>query len=193
MQVRILIIILLFLSGTIALSFLPACHSAEKALSASETERIPPKIVRVEDLPSGIQFNKPGSIHYVQLYPDEKSQSRQPAVVEQTTAKEDPEPENTPSDKQTYREDAVKDLISTRSKSVYYIVAGSFLTEQNARSFAEELVKSGFKNCEVRIFNDRYYRVIPDTFTNEEDARRFLSEFSKTDPDYTGAWILKNK
>jgi len=193
MQFRIFIISLLFVTATIAVTLLSACQSTRKAVSASDTDPTPRKIVGPEDLPPGIQFNKTGRIHYVQLYPEETTQTGQPAVVELATEKEEPAPLNSRNDKQTYREDAVKDLISTRAEPVYYIVAGSFLNKQNALLYAEKLKKLGFRNSEIRTFDDRYYRVIQETFTNENEARRFVSKLSEDYPDYSNVWILQNQ
>ncbi len=190
---RVFILSLLFVTGTIAVTLLSACQSARKAVSASDTASTPRKIVSLEDLPPGIQFNKTERVHYVQLYPEDKLQTGQPVVVVPTMEKEEPAPLNDRKDKQSYREDAAKDLITTRAKPVFYVVAGSFLNKQNALGYAEKLKNLGFRNSEIQLFDNRFYRVIQETFTDEKEARRFVSKFSKDYPDYSQVWILQNQ
>jgi hypothetical protein len=193
MRFRGLLFILQIITGTIAVASLVACRSTEKTVSTGASDRIPRKIVTPDDLPPGIQFTHTGRTHYVQLYPEEKPETRQPAIEEKTIPKEEPRQSTKPNENQAGREDAVKDLINTRTHLVYYIVAGSFQIKQNALSYAEKMKKQGFENCEVLISDDLYHRVILEKFISEKEAVGFVKEFTEAQRGGPNMWILQNK
>ncbi|MDD3877054.1 MAG: SPOR domain-containing protein, partial [Bacteroidales bacterium] len=78
---------------------------------------------------------------------------------------------------------------TTTSGKRYYIVAGSFREEANARNFVETLKSKNYPNA-LMLPNPRggFYTVAYDSFSNKAEADRELVRINNT--ERSGSWII---
>jgi len=77
------------------------------------------------------------------------------------------------------------------SKS-FFIIVGSFSSNENAGKFKQELIQKGFKPI---ILNSEtgYYRVCVDSFNDEATARTRVQKIRTEYPKYADSWLLIKK
>ncbi len=71
----------------------------------------------------------------------------------------------------------------------FYIVIGSFQTEQMAQRFVSEL-PAAFQLATI-VFSENRYRITTASFDTEQDGEFFLQTFHQNHPRYKDAWLLK--
>lgn len=87
--------------------------------------------------------------------------------------------------------------VSTEDQSTYesksfFLIVGSFSSNENAGRFKQELVQQGFKPI-ILHSETGYYRVCVDTFTEEAAARSRVQKIRTEYPKYADAWLLIKK
>ncbi|MGI6342350.1 MAG: SPOR domain-containing protein [Bacteroidales bacterium] len=76
--------------------------------------------------------------------------------------------------------------IGELSSSKYHIVVSSLKSREIAQETVDKYKKQGYKNAKV-IDNKSLHRIIIDSFNNESDARKALSDYKAQFPD---CWLL---
>lgn len=84
-----------------------------------------------------------------------------------------------------------EDQATYGSKS-YFIIVGSFSSNENAGRFKSQLMGQGFKPI-VLHSESGYYRVCVDSFTDEAAARSRVQQIRTQYPKYSDAWLLIKK
>lgn len=74
----------------------------------------------------------------------------------------------------------------------FFIIVGSFSSNENAGKFKQELIQKGFKPI---ILNSEtgYYRVCVDSFNDEVAARSRVQKIRAEYPKYADSWLLIKK
>ena len=90
-----------------------------------------------------------------------------------------------------------KFTVSTEDQSTYesksfFLIVGSFSSNENAGRFKQELVQQGFKPI-ILHSETGYYRVCIDTFTEEAAARSRVQKIRTEYPKYSDSWLLIKK
>jgi cell division protein FtsN len=86
---------------------------------------------------------------------------------------------------------ASEDQATYGSKS-FFVIVGSFSSNENAGKFKQELVQQGFKP--IILHSDTgYYRVCVDSFNDEAAARTRVQNIRAQYPKYTDSWLLIKK
>jgi cell division protein FtsN len=81
-------------------------------------------------------------------------------------------------------------VVEIKTSSQYYIIAGSFSEEQNARNLIDELLKKGFSTQIIDTNKFGMYRVAYLGLKNLNEAKQKLFAI-REEEDNPGAWILK--
>jgi len=78
-----------------------------------------------------------------------------------------------------------------RNDTTYYLIAGSFLNEENAIKRQNELISQGFNNAKI-IKEDtvNYYRLCVKVLDNEKMARFYLDAIKTLYDEYFDAWLI---
>ena len=84
-----------------------------------------------------------------------------------------------------------EDQANVGSKS-FFIIVGSFSSNDNAGKFKQELIQQGFKPI-ILHSETGYYRVCVDSFTNEAAARAKVQKVRTDFPKYKDSWLLIKK
>ncbi len=74
----------------------------------------------------------------------------------------------------------------------YFVIVGSFSSNENANRFKQELVQQGFKPI-VLHSETGYYRVCVDSFNDETAARSRVQKIRTEFPKYADSWLLIKK
>lgn len=74
----------------------------------------------------------------------------------------------------------------------YFIILGSFSSNDNAGRFKSQLTGQGFKPI-ILHSESGYYRVCVDSFTDEGAARSRVQQIRTQFPKYSDAWLLIKK
>lgn len=74
----------------------------------------------------------------------------------------------------------------------YFIIVGSFSSNDNANRFKQELTQQGFKPI-ILHSETGYYRVCVDSFTDETAARSRVQSIRTNYPKYADSWLLIKK
>lgn len=74
----------------------------------------------------------------------------------------------------------------------YYVIVGSFSSNENAGKFKQELAPMGFKPI-VLHSETGYYRVCVDSFNDEAAARNRVQKIRTEHPKYSDSWLLIKK
>jgi len=74
----------------------------------------------------------------------------------------------------------------------FFVIVGSFSSNENAGKFKTELVQKGFKPI-VLHSETGYYRVCVDSFTDETQARSRVQKIRTEFPKYADSWLLIKK
>ncbi len=74
----------------------------------------------------------------------------------------------------------------------YFIIVGSFSSNENAGRFKQELSAQGFKPI-ILHSETGYYRVCVDSFTDEATARNRVQNIRTQYPKYSDSWLLIKK
>lgn len=77
------------------------------------------------------------------------------------------------------------------SKS-YFIIVGSFSSNENAGRFKQDLMQQGFKPI-ILHSESGYFRVCVDSFTDEAAARSKVQRIRTEFPKYSDSWLLIKK
>jgi len=86
---------------------------------------------------------------------------------------------------------STEDQATYESKS-FFLIVGSFSSNENAGRFKQELIPQGFKPI-ILHSETGYYRVCVDTFTDEAAARSRIQKIRTEFPKYNDAWLLIKK
>lgn len=81
---------------------------------------------------------------------------------------------------------------ATYGNKNYFIILGSFSSNDNAGRFKSQLTGQGFKPI-VLHSESGYYRVCVDSFTDEGAARNRVQQIRTQYPKYSDAWLLIKK
>jgi len=86
---------------------------------------------------------------------------------------------------------SAEDQASYGSKS-FFVIVGSFSSNENASRFKQELMQKGFKP--IILHSDTgYYRVCVDSFSDENSARSRVQKIRTDYPKYADSWLLIKK
>jgi len=74
----------------------------------------------------------------------------------------------------------------------YFVIVGSFSSNENAGKFKQELTQQGFKPI-ILHSETGYYRVCVDSFNDEAAARSRVQNIRTQYPKYADSWLLYDK
>ena len=74
----------------------------------------------------------------------------------------------------------------------FFVIVGSFSSNENAGKFKQELIPQGFKPI-ILHSETGYYRVCVDSFTDEAAARSRVQNIRTQFPKYADSWLLIKK
>ncbi|MBC8005901.1 MAG: SPOR domain-containing protein [Verrucomicrobia bacterium] len=74
----------------------------------------------------------------------------------------------------------------------FFVIVGSFSSNENAGRFKQELTQQGFKPI-VLHSETGYYRVCVDSFNDEAQARNRVQNIRSQYPKYADSWLLIRK
>lgn len=74
----------------------------------------------------------------------------------------------------------------------YFVIVGSFSSNENAGKYKQELVPQGFKPIVLKS-ETGYYRVCVDSFNDEAAARSRVQNIRTKYPKYADCWLLIRK
>lgn len=74
----------------------------------------------------------------------------------------------------------------------YYVIVGSFSSNENAGKFKMELTQQGFKPI-ILHSETGYYRLCVDSFNEEAAARSRVQNIRTQYPKYADSWLLYDK
>jgi len=74
----------------------------------------------------------------------------------------------------------------------FFVIVGSFSSNENAGKFKQELAQQGFKPI-ILHSETGYYRVCVDSFTEEAAARNRVQGIRTQYPKYADSWLLIRK
>jgi cell division protein FtsN len=86
---------------------------------------------------------------------------------------------------------SAEDQVSSGNKN-YFVIVGSFSSNENAGKFKQELVQQGFKPI-ILHSETGYYRVCVDSFTDEAAARSRVQKIRTDFTKYADSWLLIKK
>lgn len=86
---------------------------------------------------------------------------------------------------------SAEDQASYGSKS-FFVIVGSFSSNENAGRFKQELVQQSFKPI-ILHSETGYYRVCVDSFNDEAAARSRVQKIRVEYPKYADSWLLIKK
>ncbi|MDP2338945.1 MAG: SPOR domain-containing protein [Bacteroidota bacterium] len=84
-----------------------------------------------------------------------------------------------------------EDQAAVGSKS-FFIIVGSFSSNENAAKFKQEVAQLGFKPI-ILHSETGYYRVCVDSFNDEAAARSRVQKIRTEHPKYADSWLLIKK
>jgi len=84
-----------------------------------------------------------------------------------------------------------EDQVTSGSKS-FFVIVGSFSSNENAGKFKQDLVQQGFKPI-ILHSETGYYRVCVDSFNDEAAARSRVQKIRTEFPKYNDSWLLIKK
>lgn len=85
------------------------------------------------------------------------------------------------------KEDQVKN-----ENNSYFVIIGSFSSNENANRYKQELTPQGFSPIVLKS-ETGYYRVCVNSFTDESDARSRVHQIRSDFPQYYDTWLLIKK
>jgi cell division protein FtsN len=90
-----------------------------------------------------------------------------------------------------------KFTMSTEDQAAYgnksfFIIVGSFSSNENANKFKQDLIKQGFKPIILHSETGNF-RVCVDSFTDEAAARSRVQKIRTEFPQYADSWLLIKK
>ena len=74
----------------------------------------------------------------------------------------------------------------------FFVIVGSFSSNENAGKFKQELIQQGFKPI-ILHSETGYYRVCVDSFNDEASARTRVQNIRTKYPKYADSWLLIKK
>jgi cell division protein FtsN len=74
----------------------------------------------------------------------------------------------------------------------YFVILGSFSSNENANNFKQDLAQQGFKPI-ILHSETGYFRVCVDSFTDEAAARSKVQNIRMQYPKYADSWLLIKK
>jgi cell division protein FtsN len=81
---------------------------------------------------------------------------------------------------------------ATYGSKTFFIIVGSFSSNENAGRFKEDLIKQGFKPIILHSETGNF-RVCVDSFTEEAAARSRVQKIRTEFPKYNDSWLLIKK
>lgn len=84
-----------------------------------------------------------------------------------------------------------EDQASNANKS-YFVIIGSFSSNDNANRYKQELIPKGFSPI-VLHSETGYYRVCVNSYNDEFEARRRVNQIRNDYPQYADTWLLIKK
>ncbi len=102
-----------------------------------------------------------------------------------------------PSDSKPVSARSEKFTMSTEDQAAYgnknfFVIVGSFSSNENANKFKQDLTKQGFKPIILHSETGNF-RVCVDTFTDEAAARSRVQKIRTEFPKYADSWLLIKK
>jgi len=77
-------------------------------------------------------------------------------------------------------------------KNSYFVIIGSFSSNENANRYKQELIPQGFSPI-ILHSETGYYRVCVNSFTDENEARQRIYQIRHNFPQYADTWLLIKK
>ena len=81
---------------------------------------------------------------------------------------------------------------ATYGNKSFFVIVGSFSSNENAGKFKQDLTQQGFKPI-ILHSETGYYRVCVDTFNDETSARTRVQKIRTEFPKYADSWLLIKK
>ena len=81
---------------------------------------------------------------------------------------------------------------ATYGNKSFFVIVGSFSSNENAGRFKQELAQQGFKPI-ILHSETGYFRVCVDSFTDEAAARTRVQRIRTEYPKYADSWLLIKK
>jgi cell division septation protein DedD len=81
---------------------------------------------------------------------------------------------------------------ATYGNKTFFVIVGSFSSNDNANKFKQDLTKQGFKPIILHSETGNF-RVCVDTFTDEAAARSRVQKIRTDYPKYADSWLLIKK
>jgi len=85
----------------------------------------------------------------------------------------------------TKKESSDKKIVENSTKK-YQVIAASLKRQDDANRLVEDLKKQGYKNADITYIKGRYYYVTYNTFSDIEQAQKYMNEVNKKSP---GTWV----
>lgn len=73
--------------------------------------------------------------------------------------------------------------------NMYFVIVGSFRSNENARRFSDIVEKQGFSPV-LLLSETGFHRVSVDSYTNELSARARVMHIRRDFPEYNDTWLL---
>ena len=152
------------------------CKVFEKMKKKDQTET-----ATVQDNSQAKVFSVPATKSQVRENPTSDRMYEQPEETEK--------PVRTQAENFTFsqKEDQAKN-----EKNSYFVIIGSFSSNENANRYKQELIPQGF-NPIVLHSETGYYRVCVNSFTDEFEARKRIYQIRNDFPQYADTWLLIKK
>jgi hypothetical protein len=115
-------------------------------------------------------------------------------IAEDTNKEEDVSiPENsTPIYMKTEEVSIAEDEDQSKGGFAFYVIMGSFSKPENAGKFKIQLINKDFVPVLLNS-ESGYIRVAVEQTNSETDAKKFVWNIRKNYPEYSDAWLLRNK
>ncbi len=80
----------------------------------------------------------------------------------------------------------------SQGTNTYFVIMGSFQSEDNAKRFSETLRQQGFTPV-ILLSETGFHRVSVNSFTSEDNARSRVLQIREEYPPYADTWLLIRK
>ena len=92
---------------------------------------------------------------------------------------------------ETFTFDKQEDRVNNEGNT-YFVIIGSFSSNDNANRYKQELIPQGFRPIVLRS-ETGYFRVCVNSFTDEAEARNRVYQIRSDYPKYADTWLLIKK
>ncbi len=80
--------------------------------------------------------------------------------------------------------------VSANENNTYFIIVGSFSSNENAINYRQTLISEGFTPIILHSETTGYYRVCVNSFNNESESRARVHQIRQDFPQYYDSWLL---